>query len=492
MKQSFKEPFGRAGIGLTVLALAFFLVPAAQAFAAGPPTVTGLSPAEGPAVGGNTVTISGTEFTGATEVEFGNAPAAFTVIGATEITATVPAHAGGSVAVVVTTPEGSSSSGGNHGEPQVYFYRSPSGNGTLTVEAEGSGSGKVANAAPSDSEFSRSWIGEPLIACDYNGAATSGTCTNQLASAGFEGEVLKAIPSPGSKFIEWTAVEGLLASSLGVEAWCHPGSEPMSVEEEEAHARSCWVLNESSVGAGPAENVILKAVFALLPPELPLTVVLTGHGTVTSSPAGISCSTPAEECGEEFEEGTSVTLTESPESGYAFAGWLGCKHVSATTCTVIMTEAKEVTAVFFEKGEEGPEGPEGPEGSEGPEGPEGPQGTQGNPGAAGPQGPQGPAGANGAQGPVGAAGPQGPAGPKGKVTCTVKKGKTNVKVTCKVNYPASASSSSVGWRLMRAGRTYRHGRTAAKHLSLDVSNLRPGRYVLHFQGQKGSQPIVVS
>jgi hypothetical protein len=492
--RAIREPFGKAGLTVAILALVLVLVPAAQALAAAPPTVTGLSPTEGPAAGGNTVTIEGTEFTGATEVKFGNFSAAtFTVLSATEITATPPAHEAGYVQVTVTTPEGTSPlCTQNHPEECAnnYFYRSPPGTGTLTVEAEGSGSGEVANAGPADSQFSRSWIGEPRIACAYNGSTTSGTCTNQLVSSGFEGEVLKAIPSPGSKFIEWTAVEGLLASSLGVEEWCRPSSEPMSVTEEEAHARSCWVLNESSIpGQGSTENVIIKAVFASTP-SFPLTVVLTGHGTVTSAPLGIDCSTPEEECSEEFEEGTSVTLTEAPESsGYTFAGWLGCKHVTATTCSVTMTEAKEVTAVFLEQGAQGLQGNPGNTGTQGPQGGPGTNGTDGT------NGTNGKDGANGATGPTGSQGPAGAPGRDAKVTCIVKKKGTKVKVTCKVKLVASASSSSVKWRLMRAGRSYAHGSTRARRgnagVQLDLSNLKPGRYLLRIQGQKGGTWIAV-
>jgi hypothetical protein len=56
------------------------------------------------------VTITGTGFTGATAVLFGNgAPATgFTVVSDTEITATSPAHAAGMVNLKVTTAGGSS------------------------------------------------------------------------------------------------------------------------------------------------------------------------------------------------------------------------------------------------------------------------------------------------------------------------------------------------------------------------------------------------
>ncbi|HEU0316771.1 MAG TPA: IPT/TIG domain-containing protein, partial [Solirubrobacteraceae bacterium] len=73
-----------------------------------PPAVTALNPPSGPTSGGTAVTITGTELTGATAVAFGSVPAAgFRVDGPTQITATAPPGTG-TVAVGVTTPEGTS------------------------------------------------------------------------------------------------------------------------------------------------------------------------------------------------------------------------------------------------------------------------------------------------------------------------------------------------------------------------------------------------
>ena len=73
------------------------------------PAVTGLDPTAGPTTSGTIVTVTGTGFNGATSVTFGGTPAmAFTVDSDTQVTATAPAHAAGTVSVIVTTPGGSS------------------------------------------------------------------------------------------------------------------------------------------------------------------------------------------------------------------------------------------------------------------------------------------------------------------------------------------------------------------------------------------------
>jgi len=73
------------------------------------PTVTSISPDNGPPRGGTAVTITGTNFTGATAVTFGATPAtSFSVISATSIIAIAPPGLTGVVHVSVTTPAGTS------------------------------------------------------------------------------------------------------------------------------------------------------------------------------------------------------------------------------------------------------------------------------------------------------------------------------------------------------------------------------------------------
>lgn len=71
------------------------------------PTVSGIAPTSGPAIGGTSVVITGTNLTGASAVLFGaTAATSYTVNSSTQITAVAPALAAGAYTVSVTTPGG--------------------------------------------------------------------------------------------------------------------------------------------------------------------------------------------------------------------------------------------------------------------------------------------------------------------------------------------------------------------------------------------------
>jgi DNA-binding beta-propeller fold protein YncE len=193
------------------------------------------------------------------------------------------------------------------------------------------------------------------------------------------------------------------------------------------------------------------------PARFSLTVFIAGEGEVTSTPAGLTCSTA--QCTHEFE-GSEVTLTAAKAGpGYEFAGWIGCQPTSATTCTVERAKTTEVTAVFLKAGTQGPTG----------------TGAVGEKGAPGAQGPAGPAGA------------QGPAGPAGKVelvTCKTVKGKQHC--TTKLasgTLKLTTTGSSARATLSRRGVVFASGsaRTTRGHMSLrlmPLRQLRPGKYTL--------------
>jgi len=79
-------------------------------------------------------------------------------------------------------------------------------------------------------------------------------------------------------------------------------------------------------------------------PALTVTFAGNGSGTVTSSPAGISCSRA---CLAQFTTGTTVTLTAAPNTGSTFASWVDCDTPASTNpCMVTLTSNRFVTATF--------------------------------------------------------------------------------------------------------------------------------------------------
>jgi hypothetical protein len=92
--------------------------------AAALPVVTGLSPMSGSGVGGNSVMIGGSNFTGATAVFFGGTPAtSFTVNSSSQISAVVPAHAAGTFDVRVSNYSGTSAA--SSGDRYTYSAATP-------------------------------------------------------------------------------------------------------------------------------------------------------------------------------------------------------------------------------------------------------------------------------------------------------------------------------------------------------------------------------
>ncbi|MGW6099663.1 IPT/TIG domain-containing protein [Streptomyces sp. NPDC055157] len=73
------------------------------------PAVSSLNPSSGPALGGTTVTLTGSGLTYADEVRFGSVPVPFTAVSDTQIIAVAPGGAPGAVTVVVHTPAGTAS-----------------------------------------------------------------------------------------------------------------------------------------------------------------------------------------------------------------------------------------------------------------------------------------------------------------------------------------------------------------------------------------------
>ena len=103
------------------------------------PTVTQVGPTSGGTAGGTAITVTGTNFTGASSVLFGTTIASsFTVTSSTSLMVTAPSHSAGMVDVTVVTSAGSSAVNPN----DQYNYTSSGPTVTSISPGTGTGSGR--------------------------------------------------------------------------------------------------------------------------------------------------------------------------------------------------------------------------------------------------------------------------------------------------------------------------------------------------------------
>ena len=91
----------------------------------------------------------------------------------------------------------------------------------------------------------------------------------------------------------------------------------------------------------------MTAIFMLKRFTLTVTKTGIGKGTVTSSPAGITCSGSGSGCSSDYVVNTTVSLTAAPALGSVFIGWTGCDAPNGSSCTVAMSANKSVSAEFL-------------------------------------------------------------------------------------------------------------------------------------------------
>ena len=317
-----------------------------------PPTVTGVSPTSGPLAGGNTVTITGTNLTGATAVSFGDTPAtSLTVDGATSISATAPAESGGTIDITVTTPGGTSAtSTADHYTyvvtPTVTVVspsQGPLGGGTI-VSITGTGftnASAVKFGATNATSFTLN-------------SATSITATSPAESAG---TVDITVTTPGGTTATSTADQYTFVAAPTVTG-VSPTSGPL-VGGDTVTISGTNLTNATAVkfGSTNATNITLNtatSITAIAPAEtagtVDITVTTAGGTSATSSvdhytylptPTVTAVSPTAGPLG----AGTPVTITGTNLSGATAVKFGGTNAtITADTATQITATAPAGTA----------------------------------------------------------------------------------------------------------------------------------------------------
>ena len=112
-----------------------------------------------------------------------------------------------------------------------------------------------------------------------------------------------------------------------------------SLELNKTHYFSVTAYDTSGNESSPSQEVskTLTGTGSLL------SVSISGQGTVTSSPAGLSCSSGT--CSGTFSSGSSVTLSAAPGSGQTFSGW-GGSCTGTGSCVLNLISSATVSATF--------------------------------------------------------------------------------------------------------------------------------------------------
>ena len=349
------------------------------------PTVTGLTPNHGAATGANIVTITGTDLSGATEVDFGANPATEVVVeNATTVKAKAPAGVPvTTVDVTVTTPGGTSPTAGSAND---YSYDPPpvptvtgltpnhgaaTGANIVTITGTDlSGATEVDFGANPATEVvvenattvkAKAPAGAPATTVDVTVTTLGGTSPTAGAGNNYTYVVVVA-PVPTVTALNPThgAAAGgnlvtLTGTNLSGATEVHFGSN--SATEVVVQNATTVTVKAPAGTAGAAVDVIATTpggtsavtgtsndyTYDAVLRKLTVTKTGSGFGSVMSLPLGINCGAV---CAADFVDGASVTITATPASGSTFAGWSGGVCSGTGACVVAATAAKSVTATF--------------------------------------------------------------------------------------------------------------------------------------------------
>ena len=192
------------------------------------------------------------------------------------------------------------------------------------------GSVGAATTAAVEDNYAVAWVALPTSASAYNVV---------LANTSAGGQLRGTVACDTGAGLSLSALPSVVASG---QSSTLSGFNPAGCA-----ARVLVVTNQSQTAANPTTSSARSFSVSTSPSgvamhTLSVTRTGSGSGTVTSSPAGISCGV---DCSQSYAANTSVSLTATAGPGSSFAGWSGACSGTGP-CTVTMTEGQSVSAAF--------------------------------------------------------------------------------------------------------------------------------------------------
>jgi hypothetical protein len=308
------------------------------------PTVTGCTPTNGPAPGGNAVTVNGANFVATpTSVTFGGTAATNIVFSSsTAVTCTAPAHAAGTVNVTVTNPDGQQGTGNN-----VYTF-----NPAPTVTGCSPGGGALAGGT-SVTVSGNNFVATPTVT--FGGvAATSVVFVNSntvtcVTPAHAAGTVNVTVTNPDNQ--SGTGTNLYSYNPAPTVTGCTPAAGATAGGTNVTVNGSNFLATPSSItfGGSPATSIAFVnsgAVTCVTPAHAAgaVNVVVTNPDNQTGTGANVYTFNPAPTFGScnpgngPAAGGTNVTI-----SGTNFAGTTGVTFGGVAATNVVLVNSSTIT-----------------------------------------------------------------------------------------------------------------------------------------------------
>jgi len=293
-----------------------------------PPTVSSINPSSGPAAGGTSVTITGTNFTGATAVTIGGTAATgFTVVNSTTITAVTPAGTAGTASVVVTT------SGGSNAANTLYTYVA-----APTVTAISPTSGPLA-AGTSVTITGTNLTGATGVTIG-GAAATSVVVVNSttitaVAPAGTAGTASVIVTTPGGSNAAntlYTYVAAPTVTGVSPSTGAAVGGTSVTITGTNLASATAVKFGTTSVTtftSDTATSIVLNAPAGTAGNKVDITVTTIGGTSATSSADKYTFAAPTA-----TQSIASTTLTQN-HAGAAFTPVTGSGGIGTLSYSVL-------------------------------------------------------------------------------------------------------------------------------------------------------------